>query len=144
MHCNLIYPIQNVAVVLSGCGVYDGTEVQEAVSVLVALSRAKANVQCFAPEGDQFHVINHRSGAESENAKRNILEEASRISRGNIKVSQENILETKINVTTKPLNELSSKDFSALIVPGGFGAAKNLSDFAVKGKDFSVKQEVSE
>jgi len=113
------------AVLLHGCGVYDGTEVTEGNALLVALSKQKAQVQCFAPDRDQMHVVNHLTGEEETNP-RNVMAESARIARGNV----------------KPLDELKSGDFDALFIPGGFGAAKNLSDFGVKGGDMAVKDDV--
>ena len=106
---------KKVAMVLSGCGVYDGTEIQEAVFAISALSKAGADVSYFAPDVDQMHVIDHTKGEEL-NEKRNVLREAARITRGNI----------------GSLSELKAADYDCLVVPGGFGAAKNLSDLAVK------------
>ncbi len=97
----------NVAVVLSGCGVYDGTEITESVSVLVSLS-PRASIQCFAPNIDQMHVVNHLDGSEMQET-RNVLVESARIGRGNV----------------KDIKELNSSDFDAVVFPGGFGAAKN-------------------
>ena len=74
----------NAAVVLHGCGVYDGTEITEAVAVLVGLSRHGAKVSCFAPDKDQMHVINHTKGEPHEDETRNVLVESARISRGEI------------------------------------------------------------
>jgi len=116
---------KKVAVILSGCGVYDGTEIHEAVLTLVNLDRCKAQVQCFAPDIPQMHVINHLTGEVMEES-RNVLVEAARIARGQI----------------KPLSELKVADFDALVLPGGFGAAKNLCDFAVQGADFQVRHDV--
>lgn len=114
-----------VAVVLSGCGVYDGSEVYEAVCTLMALDKAGAEVQCFAPDVQQMHVINHITGEVMEGETRNVLVEAGRICRGQVKdVAQANV-----------------EEFDALIVPGGFGAAKNLCDFAVKGPECSVNDD---
>lgn len=113
------------AVLLHGCGVYDGTEVTEAASLLIALSKQKAQVQCFAPDRDQMHVINHLKG-EEEASPRNVMAESARIARGDV----------------KPIDELNAKEFDALFIPGGFGAAKNLSDFGVKGADMTVKDDV--
>lgn len=113
---------KRVAVVLAGCGVYDGAEINEAVLTLLALEENGATYQCFAPDMPQMHVINHLTG-EPMNESRNVLVEAARIARGNIK----NVAEAKV------------EDFDALLVPGGFGAAKNLSDFAVKGSALSVQ-----
>ena len=110
-----------VAVVLSGCGVYDGTEIYEAVCTLLALDRAGAEVQCFAPNKQQMHVVNHLTGEEMAE-KRNVLVEAARICRGQV----------------KDLTEAKVGDFDALVVPGGFGAAKNLCNFAVKGAEAQV------
>jgi len=113
---------KKIAVVLSGCGVFDGTEIHEAVLTLLRLDQASVETTCFAPNINQMHVVNHLTGNVSENESRNVLVESARITRG--KVSD---VATAI-----------AADFDALIVPGGFGAAKNLSDFAVKGQDFTV------
>ncbi len=113
------------AVVLSGCGVYDGAEIHEATLTLLAIARAGATYQCFAPDMKQYHVINHITGEEM-NEERNVLIESARIARGNI----------------KPLSEYDAKEFDALIFPGGFGAAKNLSTVAFKGADATVIPEV--
>lgn len=116
---------KRVAVVLSGCGVYDGAEIHEAVLTLLHLAQAGAQVQCFAPDIPQLHVINHLKGEVAEGETRNVLVEAARIARGNI----------------KPLTAARVTDFDALVVPGGFGAAKNLCDFAVKGAGMTVQQD---
>jgi enhancing lycopene biosynthesis protein 2 len=112
-----------VAVVLAGCGVYDGAEINEAVLTLLALEQQGVSYQCFAPDMDQLHVINHLTGEVSEGETRNVLVEAARIARGNIKA----------------LSEAQEPEFEALLVPGGFGAAKNLSDFAVNGTAMTVQ-----
>jgi len=113
-----------VAVVLSGCGVYDGTEINEAVLTLLSLEQQGATYQCFAPNIDQMHVINHLTGEEMPET-RNVMVEAARIARGEVK-----------DLATATVSE-----FDALLVPGGFGAAKNLSDFAVKGSEMSVQDD---
>ncbi|KAL7881480.1 hypothetical protein AOLI_G00083280 [Acnodon oligacanthus] len=115
-----------VAVVLSGCGVYDGTEIHEASAILVHLSREGAEVQMFAPDVTQMHVIDHGKGQPAEKESRNVLAESARIARGNI----------------TDLAKLNASNHDAVIFPGGFGAAKNLSTFAVDGKDCSVNKEV--
>jgi len=120
------YPGKKVGVVLSGCGVYDGAEVHEAVITLLALDKTKAQIICMAPDIAQLHVINHLKGEESVGESRNVLVEAARIARGDI----------------KDIKGITADDIDALIFPGGFGAAKNLCDFAVKGKDCTVNQEV--
>jgi len=114
-----------VGVVLSGCGVYDGTEVHEAAAVLAALTRHGAEPVMFAPDKKQAHVINHTAGSEIDQ-ERNVLVESARIARGSV----------------SPLSELKSTDVSAVVFPGGFGAAKNLSDFGFKGADMDVDHEV--
>lgn len=116
---------KRVAVVLSGCGVYDGAEIYESTLTLLHLSRAGAQVQCFAPDIPQMHVINHLTGEVAQGETRNVLVEAARLARGNV----------------KPVTEARVQDFDALIVPGGFGAAKNLCDFAVKGADMQVQKD---
>lgn len=115
-----------VAVVLSGCGVYDGAELHESVLTLLALSRQGATVQCFAPDRPQHHVINHLTGEEQTDAPRNVLVEAARIARGQI----------------RPLSDYRASDFDAVMFPGGFGAAKNLSSFAFDGADCTVDPDV--
>nr|XP_028583155.1 glutamine amidotransferase-like class 1 domain-containing protein 3A, mitochondrial isoform X3 [Podarcis muralis] len=115
-----------VAVVLSGCGVYDGTEIHEASAILVHLSREGASVQMYAPDISQMHVIDHSKGQPAEGESRNVLAESARIARGKI----------------ADLAKLTAKDHDAVIFPGGFGAAKNLSTFAVDGKDCKVNGEV--
>lgn len=116
---------KKVGVLLSGCGVFDGAEIHEAVLTLLALDRAGAEITCMAPNEEQFHVINHLTQEETDE-KRNVLVESARIARGEI----------------KDLKDVNAFDLDALIIPGGFGAAKNLSDFAVKGADASVCPEV--
>ncbi|TKF96605.1 isoprenoid biosynthesis protein ElbB, partial [Vibrio sp. F13] len=102
--------MKKIAVVLSGCGVFDGAEINEVVLTLLALEEQGVDYQCFAPDKPQTHTINHLQGNEKEQT-RNVLEEAARIVRGNV----------------TSLSELNENEFSALIVPGGFGVAKNLS-----------------
>jgi len=116
---------QKVAVILSGCGVYDGAEIHESVLTLLRLDQRGAQVQCFAPNIPQLHVIDHYRGDEMDQ-QRNVLEESARIARGNI----------------KDLHELHVADFDAVILPGGFGVAKNLSDFALLGARCTVQPDV--
>lgn len=116
---------KKVAVILSGCGVYDGAEIHETVITLLRLDQRGAKVQCFAPNIAQHHVINHLTGEEMPES-RNVLVESARIARGEI----------------KDISEANVDDFDALIVPGGFGAAKNLSDFAFKGTECAVQPDV--
>ena len=112
------------AVVLSGCGVYDGTEITEAVSVLVALDRAGMSYACYAPDIPQRQVIDHVAGKETQE-KRNVLAESARIARGKI----------------RPLSECRAEDHLCLVFPGGFGAAKNLCSFAFDGTNLRVEPE---
>ncbi|WOG27582.1 isoprenoid biosynthesis glyoxalase ElbB [Endozoicomonas sp. 8E] len=117
---------KKVAVILSGSGVFDGSEIHEAVLTLLSLDRLGASYQCFAPDIPQHHVINHVTGEEMDEG-RSVLVEAARIARGEI----------------RPLGELKAEKFDALILPGGFGAAKNLSDFAFSGSELKVQSGVS-
>ncbi|AYC17243.1 Glyoxalase ElbB [Dickeya dianthicola] len=117
--------MKKVGVVLSGCGVYDGSEIHEAVLTLLAIERAGAEAVCFAPDKEQLHVINHLTG-EVTGEKRNVLAESARIARGKI----------------QSLSRADPQQLDALIVPGGFGAAKNLSDFATRGTDCEVDNEL--
>ena len=117
--------MSKVAVVLSGSGVFDGTEIHEAVSVLIHLSRADVEYACFAPDMPQQQVINHLTGQPTDE-QRNVLVESARIARGQIAA----------------LTELHEADYDAVFFPGGFGAAKNLSSFASDGADCAVHPEV--
>jgi enhancing lycopene biosynthesis protein 2 len=116
---------KKIAVVLSGCGVFDGSEIHEAVFTLLSIVENGGHYQCFAPDMDQFHVINHITGNEMPE-KRNVLIEAARIARGSI----------------LPLNEYRAGDYDGLVIPGGFGAAKNLTQWAFNGPDGDIQPDV--
>lgn len=116
---------KKIGVVLSGCGVYDGSEIHEAVFTLLAIDRNGADAVCMAPNAE-FPVVDHLAGAESGET-RNALVEAARIARGNI----------------RDIAGVTAADIDALIFPGGFGAAKNLCNFAVKGAGADVFPEVA-
>lgn len=118
--------MKKFAVVLSGCGVFDGAEIHEATLSMYAIAKNGATYEIFAPDIDQHHVINHITGEEMQE-KRNVLIESARIARGNI----------------RPLTDFSASDFDGLLFPGGFGAAKNLSDWAFKGPESTVLPEVA-
>ena len=117
--------MKKVAIILSGCGVFDGAEIHESVLTLLYLEQAGAQYQCFAPNIEQLHVINHLTGEEQAQT-RNVLEEAARIARGEI----------------LDLTQLQVDDYDALVLPGGFGAAKNLCDFALKGAQSVLNEDV--
>ncbi|CAA0122128.1 Glyoxalase ElbB [BD1-7 clade bacterium] len=110
--------MKKIGVLLSGCGVYDGSEVQEAVSVLIALDKLGAEAICIAPDIDQHHVVNHTTGEEMPET-RNVLVESARICRGDIRIA----------------SSVSIDEVDGLAMPGGFGAAKNLSTWALEGPD---------
>ncbi len=116
----------NVALILSGCGVFDGSEIHEAVLSMLYLEKGGAEVQCFAPDKPQAQVINHLT-QEPMTQERNVLVESARIARGNI----------------KPITELNVADFDAVVFPGGYGAAKNLCTFAVDGANCNIDPDVS-
>lgn len=117
--------MKKIAIVLSGNGVYDGAEIQETTLTMLAIARQGAQYQCFAPDIKQAHVVNHLNGEEMQEI-RNVLVEAARIARGDI----------------KPLTDYKAEDFDAVVFPGGFGAAKNLCTFAFDGADCTVIPEV--
>jgi enhancing lycopene biosynthesis protein 2 len=118
---------KKVGVILSGCGVYDGAEIHEAVVTMLALDRHGAEMILCAPNVEQMHVVNHLTGEVEEGASRNVLVEAARIARGNI----------------RDVADVTADEMEALILPGGFGAAKNLCDFAVAGPDCTVNPDVA-
>ena len=113
---------KRVAVVISGCGYLDGAEIYEATSALLALDMNDAVVEIFAPDVPQMHVIDHRTGETVDTAQRSVLQEASRLARGKI----------------SSLDTLDMSKFDALVMPGGYGVAKHLCDYAIKGTDCSV------
>jgi enhancing lycopene biosynthesis protein 2 len=115
-----------VGVVLSGCGFKDGTEVHEGVLTLLALDRAGADVRCFAPNVDQAVVVNHLTG-ETVKERRNVLVESARIARGKI----------------EDVKAARAKDLDAVLLPGGYGATLNLSNFDSKGAACEVHPEVA-
>ena len=117
--------MKNIAVILAGNGVYDGAEIHESTLTLLAIVQQGAKYQCFAPDVNQAHVINHITGEEMPET-RNVMIEAARIARGNIKA----------------LSEYNAADYDAMIIPGGFGAAKNLCTFAFDGPDCKVNPDV--
>lgn len=116
---------KKIAVVLAGCGVYDGSEIHEATLTMLAIAKAGAFYTLFAPDTNQYHVINHLTG-EVMPETRNVLVESARIARGNI----------------KNLKEYKAADYDAIVFPGGFGAAKNLSTFAFDGPDCTVNADI--
>jgi enhancing lycopene biosynthesis protein 2 len=115
-----------VAVVLAGCGARDGSEITEAVSLLVALSQKGFHVDCFAPNRKMHHVVDHLSGREVVEESRHQLHEAARIARGRI----------------HPLTEMKVQHFDAVVLAGGFGAAKNLCNYAFSGVDAHLEVDV--
>lgn len=112
---------KKIGVVLSGSGVYDGSELHEAVCTLLSLERQGLKAVCISPDEDQLHVINHTTGEVAQET-RNILVESARIARGEI----------------TSIKEVNISELDGLFFPGGFGAAKNLCNFAVKGPDCEV------
>jgi len=114
------------AIIMSGCGVYDGAEITETVAMIVSLSKHGAKVDYFAPDMEQYHVVNHTTGEEMDE-KRNVLVESARITRGNI----------------KELGELDVDKYDAIFFPGGFGAAKNLCTYAIEGSEMGVLPDVA-
>jgi enhancing lycopene biosynthesis protein 2 len=118
---------KKVGVVLSGCGVFDGAEVHESVLTLLALDKRDVEAVICAPDIDQMHVVNHHTGDEMPGERRNVRVEAARIARGPV----------------KDVKEVDPNEIDALVLPGGFGAAKNLCNFAVEGADCEVNQDVA-
>lgn len=116
-----------VGVCLSGCGFMDGAEIQESVITILALDKAGADIVFMAPDINQRRVVNHQTG-EEVNETRNVLVESARITRGNV----------------QNIRDINANDLDALIFPGGFGAALNLSDFALNGADGTVNRNVED
>lgn len=118
--------MSKVAVILSGCGYLDGSEIHESVLTLLALSQQKIEYQCFAPNIPQYTVVNHINHEEKDQTSRNVLEESARIARGDILA----------------LSKLNTDDFDALVLPGGRGMALNLSTFAIEKEKCSINADL--
>ncbi|WP_127959477.1 isoprenoid biosynthesis glyoxalase ElbB [Serratia microhaemolytica] len=118
--------MKKIAVILSGCGSLDGAEIRESVLALLALEQAGASYKIFALNQDQYHVMNHLTGQESIGEKRNILQEAARIARGAI----------------EDIANLNCDQFDGVVIPGGYGVAKNLCSFAFAGSQAAVNEQV--
>ena len=114
-----------IGVLLSGCGVYDGAEIHEATMAMLAIDEIGAEAVCISINKDQYHVVNHLTGEEM-NEKRNMLVESARIARGNI----------------KEIKEIDPIDIDGLVIPGGFGSAKNFTNWAFNGPDGEILPEV--
>lgn len=119
--------MKKFAIILAGCGVYDGAEIHEAVMTMYAIAKNSAEYQLFAPDIAQHHVVNHLTGAEMPET-RNVLVESARIARGKI----------------QPLTALDMRSFDALVFPGGFGVAKNFCNYAFKGEECTVNPEITQ
>ncbi|NTW83949.1 MAG: isoprenoid biosynthesis glyoxalase ElbB [Chlorobiaceae bacterium] len=119
--------MKKIGVILAGCGFIDGAEIQESVLTLLAIDRAGAEAVCLAPDIEQHHVFNHLTGKPVPGESRNVLIESARIARGNI----------------TDLKNIGTLDLDALILTGGYGAAKNLCDYAFKGADCKVNPDVA-
>lgn len=117
---------QKIAVILSGCGALDGSEIHESVLSLLALDRAELPYQCLAPNIPQTHVVNMADGKIQEHTERNILEESARIARGKI----------------KDIALANPDDYNAMIFPGGYGAALNLCNFGLNKENYFIQEDV--
>ena len=119
--------MKKFAVILCGCGSLDGSEIHESVMTLLAIDRNECTYSIFAPNDNQYHVVNHCT-KEATQEKRNMMVEAARIARGDI----------------RPIEECRVEDFDALVFPGGNGAAKNLFTYAFDGKNCTVREDVAQ
>ena len=117
---------KHVGVILSGSGFLDGAEIQEATLTLLFLDRRGAKVTAMAPNVAQMHVVDHVKGQPTSGENRNVLAEAARITRGAI----------------ADVKTVKASDLDALILPGGYGAAKNLCTFATEGVKLQVNPDV--
>lgn len=115
-----------VAVVLCGCGAKDGSEITEAVSLFIALSQKGIAFDCYAPDRKLHHVIDHLTGQENAHESRNQLHEAARIARGHVRT----------------IEQLKCENYAGVLLAGGFGAAKNLCNFAFAGADAKLESDV--
>ena len=125
IHSNKIELSMKIGVLLSGCGVYDGAEIQESVLTLLAIEEMGAEAICISVDENQYHIVNHLTGEEMPGA-RNMLVEAARIARGKI----------------HEISTISPSMIDALIIPGGFGSAKNFTKWAFAGPECEINPKV--
>ena len=118
--------MKKFAVILAGCGRKDGSEINEAITLLLSIEQHHCEYQCFAPDRPQTEVIDHLTDKQTKE-KRNVLTEAARLARSNV----------------RPIEEFKAEDFDALLFSGGYGVAKNLCDYAYKGADMEVQPDVA-
>ena len=114
-----------IGILLSGCGVYDGAEIQESILAMLAVAETGNEYQCISVNKNQHHVVNHLTG-EDMKEERNMMVESARIARGDV----------------KEISEITPANIDALIIPGGFGSAKNFSDWAFNGPEGTILPEV--
>ena len=119
--------MKRFAIILAGCGRKDGSEINEAITLLLSLEQHHCEYQCFAPNRPQTEVINHLTDEKVPNEQRNILVEAARLARGRI----------------LPVEQYKAEDFDGLLFSGGYGVAKNLCDYAYKGAEMTVQPDVA-
>ena len=119
--------MKKFAVILAGCGRKDGSEINEAITLLLSIEQHHCEYQCFAPNRQQAEVVDHLTDKKVANAKRNILVEAARLARGRV----------------LPIEEYKAEDFDGLLFSGGYGVAKNLCDYAYKGAAMEVEPDVA-
>lgn len=119
--------MKKFAVILCGCGTLDGSEIHESVMTLLAIDRNDCEYSIFAPNDNQYHVVNHITH-KAMDEQRNMMVEAARIARGNI----------------RPLEDCHVEDFDAIVFPGGNGSAKNLFTYALEGKDCTVRADIAQ
>lgn len=117
--------MKKFAIIISGCGNLDGAEIHETLMTMLAIDKRGFVYEMFAPDIEQYHVINHITKKEMSE-KRNVLIEAARIARGNI----------------KDINKFSVKNFDAVVFPGGYGVAKNLFSYALEGVHAKVLPQI--
>ena len=118
--------MKKFAVVLAGCGRKDGSEINEAITLLLSIEQHHCEYQCFAPNRPQTEVIDHLT-EKAVKEERNILTEAARLARSKI----------------LPIEEYKAEDFDGLLFSGGYGVAKNLCDYAYKGAEMEVQPDVA-
>lgn len=119
--------MKKFAIVLAGCGRKDGSEINEAITLLLSIEQHHCEYQCFAPDRPQTEVVDHLTDKKVAGAKRNVLTEAARLARSNV----------------RPIEEYHAADYDGLLFSGGYGVAKNLCDYAYKGADMEVQPDVA-
>ena len=118
--------MKKTAIILSGCGQVDGSETHETILTILALEQHNLDWEGLAPSGLQTEVYDHYTNTKENISPSSMITEAARLVRGNITI----------------INAVNASDYAAVIIPGGAGVIKNLSNYSTAGINFTIHPEL--